>query len=84
LWKGDVIKTVRCLESFRDQRQLDGLRALIDARQGGQVDSHDTMMHGWTADQRVIAEQWVRRAVSFVRKDSDPEDLDVEDTIDYV
>jgi len=62
----------------------DSLRALIDARQGGQVDSHDTIMHGWTTDQRAIAEQWVRRAVSFVRRDSDPEDVDVEDNIEYV
>jgi len=63
----------------------DGLRALINARQGEPADRHDTIMHGWTADQRAIAEQWVGRAVSFVvRRDSDPEDIDVEGAIDYV
>jgi len=68
----------------------DGLRALIDARQGAQVDSHDPIMDGWkgdwSADQRAIAERWMRRAVNFVfagDSDSDPRDSDVEDNSEY-
>jgi len=42
LWKGDVIKTVRCLESFRDQRQ----QYAFTYQKGGL--QYDTGWYSWT------------------------------------